>query len=85
MAKYLITYDLNKPGQDYSGLYVAIKEIGSWMHPLDSTWFVETSQTAASIRDALAKKVDGSDKVFVTPVSGWASFNLAGLANWLAN
>lgn len=83
MAKYLITYDLNKPGQDYSGLYAAIQGLGLYKHPLDSTWFVKTSKTGENIRDALKQKIDGNDKLFVTEVSGWASFNLPDLAKWL--
>ena len=62
---YSISYDLNKPGQDYSALYSAIKELGSWCHPLDSTWFVVTELGAADIRDRLAKVMDKSDGLIV--------------------
>lgn len=34
---YLITYDLNRPRQDYQGLYQAIKQIGHWRHALQNT------------------------------------------------
>ena len=84
MAKYLITYDLNKPGQNYSDLYDSIKGFGSWRHPLDSTWFVETTKNATQIRDALKGDLDSGDKLFVTKVdSSWASYNLSDLASWL--
>ena len=83
MTKYLITYDLNKPGQDYAGLYDAIKALGEYKHPLDSTWFVKSSKTAASIRDLLKAKIDHNDKLFITEVGSWASWQLPDLANWL--
>jgi len=62
---YSISYDLNKPGQDYSTLYSAIKKLGSWCHPLDSTWFVVTELVAADVRDYLAKVMDKSDGLIV--------------------
>lgn len=34
---FLITYDLKKPGQSYSELYEAIKNVGYRQHPLEST------------------------------------------------
>lgn len=83
MAKYLITYDLNKPGQNYSDLYEAIKALGNYRHPLDSTWFVSTSKSASDIRDALKGEIDSSDKLFVTKVESWASFRMSDLADWL--
>jgi len=82
--KYLITYDLNKPGQNYSDLYDAIKKQGSsWIHPLESVWFVKSEKNAAQIRDALKGVVDPSDKVFVSVVTDWGSSNMKSLANWL--
>lgn len=36
----LITYDLKQPGRNYTDLYEAIKSLGDWQHPLESTWFV---------------------------------------------
>lgn len=32
MAALLITYDLNKPGQDYEGLFEEIKSFCAWWH-----------------------------------------------------
>lgn len=34
---YLVTYDLNKPQQEYEELYEELKHIGAWWHYLDST------------------------------------------------
>lgn len=72
---YLITYDLNDPGQDYDDLYDAIKQLASsWIHPLDSTWFIKSSSSASDIRDRLKDVLDESDKVIVMRASGeWAT------------
>lgn len=46
---YLITYDLKKPGQDYSNVHDAIKSCGTWWHYLESTWLVDSYLTAEQI------------------------------------
>ncbi len=63
---YHISYDLNRPGKDYPDLYKAIKEIGPWCHPLDSTWYVETTNSASVVVDKLRAVVDTSDSFVVT-------------------
>jgi hypothetical protein len=74
---YLITYDLNKIGQNYDGLYKAIKNLGSsWWHYLDSIWLVEISNSSADqISDILIKEIDKNDYILVVRVledyGGW--------------
>lgn len=73
---YLITYDLKKPGQDYSKLYDAIKSLGEWIHPLTSTWIVSTSLTSAqAVYDRIRPYIDDSDRLLVVAFSrdhqGW--------------
>ena len=46
MGTLLIGYDLDKPGQNYESLFVAIKTLGEWWHYLDSTWLVATNRSA---------------------------------------
>ena len=79
MAKtFLITYDLKQPGQDYGSLYNAIKSLGEWQHPLESTWVV----VVADMRDAefiyriLRPCMDMNDNLFVVEITkanrhGW--------------
>lgn len=72
---YLITYDLNKPGQEYPKLYDTIKAMGSWWHHLDSTWLIDTTLTASEIRDRTRAVIDAGDYVLVVEFgSVWASF-----------
>ena len=86
MKTYLISYDLNRPGQDYSELFEAIKaECQTWWHHLDSTWIIKTESDAASVRDALMKHIDTNDELLVVRLSGegaWVGFNDKG-SKWL--
>ncbi|WP_335955895.1 hypothetical protein [Acinetobacter guillouiae] len=85
MKTYLIGYDLNKKGQDYTGLTNKIKEFPNWWHHLDSTWIIKTSKTAVEIRDILLPYIDGNDELLVVHLSGegaWKGFNEKG-SKWL--
>lgn len=73
---YLITYDLNRPGQNYDDLYQAIKALGSvWWHYLDSTWLVNTKLSANQITQKLTKHIDKNDHLLVIKTTkeydGW--------------
>jgi hypothetical protein len=83
---YVISYDLNKPGKDYAGLFDKIKGVSSsWWHCLDSTWFVDSNYTAAQIRDSLMASMDVSDYLAVVGVGhAWATAGLSKECNqWL--
>lgn len=55
---YLISYDLNRPGQGYARLYDGIKELGAWWHYLDSTWLVDTNLTSSQIFERLRSRAE---------------------------
>lgn len=84
---YHISYDLKNPGKDYSHLYKAIKDLGDWCHPLDSTWYVDTTHTAKTVRDHLRTVTDSNDKVIVTAATvPGAWFGISDEASaWLKN
>lgn len=78
MKSYLIGYDLNKSGQDYSTLIEQIKKLGNWWHCLDSTWIIKSNSTAKDIRNHLKKYIDGNDELLVARLSGeaaWTGFD----------
>jgi len=85
MRPLLITYDLIKPGQNYSELIDAIKDLGTWAHPLKSVWIVITSDSCADVRNKLSVHIDGNDKLLVVPLAdGWASRNLSkNITDWM--
>ena len=66
---YTISYDLNKPGQNYPKLFKAIKCTGNWCHPVDSTWFVNSQYSAEAIRDLLVSTLDSRDSIIVVHTS----------------
>lgn len=68
MSVFIISYDLNKQ-KNYPALYEAIKAIGSWCHPVDSTWLVSTNSTAAAVRDRVLKVIDSDDALLVSRVA----------------
>lgn len=86
MSTYLIGYDLDSPGQDYSDLIAAIKALGAWWHHLDSTWLVVSELTHTAIRDHLKSYIDSNDELLVINVSGdaaaWYGFSDKG-SQWL--
>jgi hypothetical protein len=87
MKTYMIGYDLNKPGQNYTELIDAIKTLGTWWHCLDSTWLVKSNSTAIQIRDALSAHIDSSDELLVAQISGdaaWVGFDTQ-CSSWLKN
>lgn len=75
MAKYIVNYDLRKPGKDYEGLYKALNSYDN-IHPMESCWIIKSFNSKVSIRDHLRTNIDGNDKLFVSELNGWASFNL---------
>lgn len=83
MAKFLlITYDLKRPGQDYSRLYEEIKSCGEWYHPLESTWIIKVHNydAPAQIYARLRPNIDDNDFIFIVDVTeqeyyGWLPKN----------
>ena len=65
MSVYIITYDLSRPGRNYSELYSRIKSYGSWAKITESSWAISTPSTAVSIRDHLTPALDANDKILV--------------------
>jgi hypothetical protein len=82
----LISYDLRKPGRDYSSLYAAIESIGStrW-HCLESVWLVRTPLSSGQVRDRIQLHLDANDKLLVASLgSDWATVGFDTRCNqWL--
>lgn len=74
MSAFIISYDLNRPGQNYSVLHEKIKSLGTWCHCLESTWVVAHPGPAVTIRDALIKVMDSSDALFVAKLTDGAAW-----------
>jgi hypothetical protein len=67
MRRYIISYDLYRPGNNYSDLTAQIKRLGEdWEHPLANLWIIETDLSAADIRSALGDHLVTGDKLFIS-------------------
>ena len=74
MAVYLVSYDLDKPGKDYTGIINAIKNMGG-VKGLFSEWFVVSRILSASqIYNALAPFIDSNDRLLVVALTGEAAW-----------
>ncbi len=78
MSARIISFDLPKPGRDYSSLYKALKSIGATRcHCLESVWIVRTSLSNTAVRDGILPHLDTNDGLLVATMgSDWASFGL---------
>jgi hypothetical protein len=66
MRRYIISYDLYRPGNNYSDLTAEIKRLGAdWEHPLANFWIVETDMSAADIRSILGNHLVTGDKLYI--------------------
>jgi hypothetical protein len=64
-----ITYDLDKPGQDYKKIEDAVKSLGLWGHFQQSVWWVHTAYSEVQVRDFLRGKIDSNDRLLVVNAS----------------
>lgn len=74
MKKYLISYDLDKPGQDYHRLIEELERLGA-LKVLFSEWLLRVNASAAEVRDHLQKFVDANDMLLVVGLTGEAAWN----------
>lgn len=73
MAKnYLISYDLNSPGQKYQDVCAAIEKAstGVWCRPLESVYIIQSNKSAEDIYRNIAKSIDRNDLLLVIEVQG---------------
>jgi hypothetical protein len=66
---YCVSYDLNSPGQDYKNLYNELKRSNSWWHYLESTWLINTNETASQFCERLRKHIDKNDGLLIIEVT----------------
>ena len=66
---YLVSYDLDKPGQDYKPLIAYLRSVGA-IEILRSDWLLSTTVDAAGIRDDLTRFLDSNDRIMVVALTG---------------
>ena len=68
MAVYLISYDLDKPGQDYPRLVKELELLGA-VRVLYSEWIFRSTSSPVEIRDWLQSFIDSNDMLLVVALS----------------
>jgi hypothetical protein len=73
---FLVSYDLKKPGQDYTGVYEAIKSASGWWHYLESTWIIQTNRPLEFWADKIKSHMDANDRLIIVDITnseynGW--------------
>ena len=82
MAIILVTYDLNKPGQNYQKVYDYLESF-TYCKDMDSVYLLDTSTSPKDIRNHLKGIVDGNDTLFVVKITKtWAAHNYS-CGDWL--
>ena len=75
---YLITYDLTDPGRNYSSLREMLSLLGgdTLRHPLGSVFVLSSNLPLAKIYEMLLSRMDITDKLFVTELTGQTRTNV---------
>jgi uncharacterized protein (DUF1684 family) len=73
MSLYWVSYDLDKPGQDYPDLIADIKRAGG-RRVLKSNWLVPSNDDAKRLRNRFAKFLDDNDRLLVAEVKNHAAW-----------
>lgn len=73
--KYVISYDLDLPGKDYTALLNELRRLGA-TRILLSQWLLNSPNTASQLRDHFRQYIDANDRLLVNPLGAWASWNL---------
>jgi len=75
MSVLLVTYDLNRTGQNYTDLLKFIKTHDAWARLSESSYVIETYETPDDVYNKIKKIVDDNDDFFIIslkqPWQGW--------------
>jgi hypothetical protein len=83
MAVYLVTYDLNKVGQNYSGLYEEIKKY-SWAKLSESSYVIETNKSVETVLSEMRKCLDSNDTIYIISLTQpWTGYGPKDVNEWI--
>ncbi len=72
---YCVSYDLKTPLKNYQSLFEALKQSGRWWHYLQSTWLIQTNETAIELWNRIAPHIAQQDFLLIIEVRanvhGW--------------
>jgi hypothetical protein len=64
MRLHVVTYDLDKPGQNYPAIIGRLRQLGA-THVQLSQWMLWSNMTAIEMRDDLMRYTDANDLLLV--------------------
>lgn len=83
MSVLLVTYDLKKPGQNYSEFYKVIKNY-DWARLSESSYAINTYDSPDTVYAKLKPHMDSNDNVYiVTLVRPYSGFGPEEVNKWL--
>lgn len=83
MSVYLVTYDLNKPGQSYDELLGAIKDF-PWAKLSESSYAISSHLSAEGVFRKLKPFTDDSDTLYVVTLTvPYAGYGPNAVNEWL--
>lgn len=83
MPCFVVAYDLNTVGQNYTCLTDKVKKLPH-CHAQQSVWFVEYAGTEDQLRAHLSACLDTNDRLFVSQISKtWSGMNMPTCGKWL--
>lgn len=83
MAVLLVTYDLDKPGQNYKDILEAIKSY-PWARLSESSYAIRTNQSPQDMFGRLKAFLDGNDSLYVvTMKKPYAGYGPKEVIEWL--
>lgn len=62
---YVVSYDLNFPGQRYEDLTALLNKEGAWARIGGSVFLLESDKTPVELRDLFKVVLDSNDKLYV--------------------
>ena len=68
MSILLVTYDLDKPGQDYNGFHAVIKK-HAYTELSESSYAIQTNETPEQVYNQLSPHMDKNDHVYIITLS----------------
>lgn len=87
---YLISYEINDSVYDYTDLITAIKDMGSFQHPMKALWFVSVQgmsvgEITSHLRHFLKSRYDALYVMEVNKSSGKQGWLPKTFWSWLNN
>lgn len=73
-SNLFVSYDLNKPGQNYEAVIAEIKRHGGWAKVHYSLFYLNSNETAEQVAKAVWAKMDSTDSLLVVDATNNTAF-----------